>query len=261
MLWRAVEAANVLLQWALIPMGSRQNDQETPTVSVTVAVVSWPRPHSPAPPAPPALPSQKQQDPPDESPRAPSPPPSARIAAAASGAIRRGRLVQLQRAPAEGFSGDIPSVATVRSQCKLELPKVRQTQALDVKMLLHTDFGVAYTDMVLLYRGHPVLDFEVLNMLPDWTATPYLQLIVLPGSHGAMQRYCMHFCVCPRYHHWFTCGGLPITVAALKVMQQKTLRELSWVRLYTHIAMSVHHDDWLSRQAVGELPFKAFPFY
>ena len=174
----------------------------------------------------------------------PTPPQDAREEAGAARSARAGRL----RAPATpkgrlrvatygvtsaaaGSGGGeaaaaaaaAPRPAGFRAACQLPMPK-RQAQVLDLKVLLHQEYGITYTDMVIQYRGVSVVDFEVLSALPDWSVTPTLELLVLPGSHAQ----------------------------ALELAKRAAIRDLGWAQLLAHVTHSGHHEDWLGHQAGAE---------
>eukprot|EP01043_Picozoa_sp_COSAG02_P076511 COSAG02_NODE_16288_length_1096_cov_1.042126_1_plen_365_part_11 len=174
----------------------------------------------------------------------PTPPQDARaeVASARSGRVGRlrapatpkGRLrVATYGAQSSGVSGSsdgkqaAPRPPGFRAACRLPMPK-RQAQVLDLKVLLHQEYGITYTDMVVQYRGVPVVDFEVLSALPDWSITPTLELLVLPGSH----------------------------TQALEMAERAAIRDLGWAQLAAHVMHSSHHEDWIGHQAVAELALR-----
>lgn len=171
----------------------------------------------------------------------PTPPQDARAEAVSGRSSRVGRL----RAPAtpkgrlrvatygasSSDSGDCKEAAPrepgFRVACRLPMPK-RQAQILDLKVLLHQEYGITYTDMVVQYRGVPVVDFEVLTSLPDWSLTPTLELLVLPGSHAQ----------------------------ALELAERAASRDLAWAQLVAHVVHSSHHEDWIGHQASAEVALR-----
>jgi hypothetical protein len=108
-----------------------------------VSILTWPPPRIPGPPL--KLFAEDEDVPGGGAP--------------AAVAKRRGRVARLQPA-----CGRAQTVTVVRAQCKILLPKARQAQALDLKMLLHADFALDYTDMVVQYR----CVLRVLNAPPNW---------------------------------------------------------------------------------------------
>ena len=171
-----------------------------------VSLTTWPR----AKPAPPQSPSS-----------------SAGGGQGGRSSARAARLREPAAAAAEQLAGAAaaapPRPQAFRAACLIPLPK-KHAQALDLKIFLHQEFGVAYTDMVLQYRGVGVMDMEVISALPDWSNTPVLELLVLPGSH----------------------------TDALHVARTHPHRELGWAQLYAHVTQNAHHEDWVGRQAAAE---------
>lgn len=152
---------------------------------------------------------------------------SARVGRLRAPATPKGRLRVAMHGAHATFAEEGLRAPAFRAACKLPVPK-RQAQVLDLKVLLHQEYGITYTDMVIQYRGVAVADFEVLSALPDWSVTPTLELLVLPGSHQQ----------------------------GLDLAKRTASRDLGWAQLLAHVSHSAHHEDWIERQALVELDFR-----
>jgi hypothetical protein len=89
---------------------------------------------------------------PAQAPHRPQPPPWRQGVAATAARVQQARRLQhMEATSAPSFDWE-PSMPVFRAPCKVLLPKPRQAQALDLKMILHAEYGAAYTDMDVQYR-------------------------------------------------------------------------------------------------------------